>query len=149
MQKKTYKLYHGENLMPWAKGTAVKAAKGFIFLSGTEGHDPTQHFQKGGGIAEGAEAQWWLALEKIRTRLEEMGSSLENIVHLFLFVAGPFPNGAVNSPNYRLDVLDNFFRQYYPPFCSDNNPPASTLIGVASLADPRMVVEIQCIAAIP
>ena len=74
MQKKTYKLYHGENLMPWAKGTAVKGAKGFIFLSGTEGHDPNQHFQKGGGIAEGAEAQWKLALQKIKDRLEEMGS---------------------------------------------------------------------------
>jgi len=110
--------------MPWAKGTAVKDAKG-------------------------AEAQWRMALEKIKSRLEEMGSSLENIVFMTIYVTGPFPEGAASSPNYRLDVMDEFFREHCPQFCSDNNPPASDLVGVAALGLKEVVVEISCVAAIP
>ena len=41
MEKKTFKLYHGGGLMPWGAGCVVKNAKGFVWVSGCEGQDPT------------------------------------------------------------------------------------------------------------
>lgn len=149
MEKKTYKTYYAGKLMPWGKGTVVKDAKGFVFLAGAEGHDPTQDFRKGGKIVEGAAAQTRLALEKIKSRLEEMGTSLENIVHMTIYIKGPFPDGVVNSPNFRQDIIDDFFREHCPSLCSDDNPPTQDLVGVASLALKEMLVEIGCIAVLP
>ena len=148
MELKTHKLYYGGNLMPWAKGTVVKGPKGFVFVSGTDPYDPDQDFRKGGRIVEGAEAQWRLCLEKMKSRLEEMGSSLKNIVHITFYVAGPFPDGVFRSPNCRLDLVDDFFREHCPSLCSDDNPPTSDLVGVAALAAKESLVEISCIAAI-
>lgn len=149
MEKKTYKLYHGDSLMPWGKGCVVKGAKGFVFVAGCEGQDPTQDFRKGGKVVEGAEAQTRLALEKIKSRLEEMGSSLDNIVTLTIYVVGPFPDGVAYSPNFRQDVIDEFFREHCPNLASDRNPPATDLVGVAGLGLKDMVVEIGCIAVLP
>ena len=155
MDMKTYKLYHGKTLMQWGKATRVTGAKGFVFIAGCEGQDPTldpPNWRAGEKFAprvvQGAEAQWRMALEKMKSRLEEAGASLENIVHMTIYVKGPFPNGIVNSPNFRQDVLDDFFRQNCPKLCSDNNPPTHDLVGVASLALKDMVVEIGCTAAV-
>ena len=74
-----------------------------------------------------------MCLQKIKDRLEEMGTSLENIVHMIFYVAGPFPDGVAKSPNCRFDVLDAFFKENCPTLCMDNNPPSSDLIGVAAL----------------
>lgn len=149
MQKKTYKLYYGGNLMPWAKGTVVKNPKGIVYLAGTDPYDPNEDFRAGGRIVEGAEAQWRMCLEKIKDRLEEMGTSLENIVHMIFYVAGPFPDGVAKSPNCRFDVLDAFFREHCPTLCMDNNPPSSDLIGVSALAAKESLVEISCVAVLP
>ena len=156
MELKNYKLYHGNTLMQWGKATRVKGAKGFAFIAGCEGIDPTldpPDFRAGEKFApkvvEGAEAQWKLALEKVKSRLEEAGTSLDNVVHMTIYVAGPFPDGVVNSPNFRPDVMEEFFREHCPKLCDTNNPPTHDLVGVASLALKEMVVEIGCIAALP
>ena len=149
MEMKIYKLYHGNVLMPWGKATRVTGAKGFVFIAGCEGQDPTRDWRQGGPVVEGAAAQTKIALEKMKSRLEEAGTSLEYMVHMTWYVKGPFPDGVVNSPNYRLDVADEFFREHCPKLCSDNNPPTHDLVGVASLALKDMVVEIGCIAAVP
>jgi enamine deaminase RidA (YjgF/YER057c/UK114 family) len=82
--------------------------------------------------------------------LEELGSSLEYLVKMTYYVKGPFPNGGVlGSPNFRQDVMDEFFAEHCPKHCSYNNPPPSELIGVAALAHPDLVVEIVAIAALP
>ena len=65
------------------------------------------------------------------------------------YVNGPFPDGVVKSPNYRVDVMDAFFSEHGPRLCSYNNPPPSELIGVSSFAHKDMVVMIVCIAALP
>jgi enamine deaminase RidA (YjgF/YER057c/UK114 family) len=65
-------------------------------------------------------------------------------------VKGPFPAGGVlSSPNFRQDVLDEFFAQHCPKHCSSNNPPPSEVIGVAALAHPDLVIEIVAVAALP
>jgi enamine deaminase RidA (YjgF/YER057c/UK114 family) len=150
MEKKTYRLFHGDTLMIWGKGTVVTGARGFVFVAGTEGLVPDEDFSRGGMVVEGPAAQTRLALEKVKSRLEEMGSSLEHIVKLTWYVVGPdFPDGVVNHPNFCFDVWDAFFRENCPSMASDCNPPTHDLIGVSGLGIKDQVVEISCIAVLP
>jgi len=57
----------------YAKGSAVTGAKGHVFLSGSVGVDVDT-----GQVPEGAGEQARLALENIKARLEEYGSSFMN-----------------------------------------------------------------------
>jgi enamine deaminase RidA (YjgF/YER057c/UK114 family) len=146
----THKKFKGGRLMPWGKGTVVTGANGFVFLSGNtataEDYDPKR---SGGGGGDPA-AQWRHVLANIKADLEELGSSLEHLVKLTFYVRGPFPDGGVlSSPNFRLDVLDEFFAEHCPRLHSTNNPPPSEVIGVAALAQPDIVIEIVAIAALP
>jgi enamine deaminase RidA (YjgF/YER057c/UK114 family) len=110
--------------------------------------DPTS--RKGGGAVGDAVAQWRAVLTTIKSDLEELGSALDYLIRLTFFVKGPFPNGGVlTSPNFRLDVLDEFFAEHCPKHCSYNNPPPSEVIGVAALAHPDFVIEIVAVAALP
>jgi len=148
----THKKFKGGGLMPWGKGTVVTGAKGFVFLSGnTATPDDYEPFATGGGAAVGdAAAQWRNILANIKSDLEELGTSLEHLIKLTFFVKGPFPSGGVlSSPNFRQDVLDEFFARHCPKHCSTNNPPPSEVIGVAALAHPDLVIEIVAVAAVP
>jgi enamine deaminase RidA (YjgF/YER057c/UK114 family) len=102
---KRYPLYYAGRRMHWAKGAV---AGGFVFLAGTEGLDPETLKP-----VEGIKAQTRLALEKIKQRLEEMGSSLSNIVKLTYYIVGDFPEGIVSSQKYQemAEARDEFFRE--------------------------------------
>ncbi len=150
MDLMTHKKFEGDRLMPWGKATVVTGAKGYVFLSGNtatgEDYDPLH--QRGGAVGDAA-AQWRAILANIKADLEEVGSSLDQLIKLTFYVKGPFPNGGVlGSPNFRLDVLDEFFAEHCPKHCSSNNPPPSEVIGVAALAHPDFVIEIVAIAAL-
>ncbi|MFC2047227.1 RidA family protein [Chloroflexota bacterium] len=159
MELKRHNLFYGGKLMPFSKGTSVKGAKGFIWLSGTEGRDPESHDVKLASdgvyidteVVKGAEAQALMSWGKIKSRLEDMGSSLDNIIKIISYVVGPFPDGVANSPiwttAYR--VREEFFNQHCPDLCSAKNPPTHDLIGVAALAHKEMLIEIAVVAAIP
>jgi enamine deaminase RidA (YjgF/YER057c/UK114 family) len=152
MELVTHKKFKNGRLMPWGKGTVVNEAKGFVFLCGNtataEDYDPSN--SKGGGFVGDPAAQWRAILTNIKSDLEELGSSLDYLVRLTIFVKGPFPNGGVlSSPNYCLEVMDEFFAEHCPKHCSYNNPPPSEIIGVAALAQPDIVVEIVAVAALP
>lgn len=154
MEMKTYKCYSDGVLMPWGKGTMVKGASGFVFLGGVtgwvDGYNPRSHdYKTSKTVVEGAAAQTRLVLEKIKSSLEEMGSSLEHIVKLTYYIKGPFPDGVNLSPNWRPDIISEFFKEHCPRLSNDNNQPPSELIGVMGLAHPDMVIEIVCIAALP
>lgn len=138
--------------MPWGKGTVVSGARGFVYLCGNtataENYDPTG--KRGGGFTGDAAAQWRAILANIKSDLEELGSALDYLIRLTFFIKGPFPDGGVlSSPNFRLDVLDEFFAEHCPKHCSYNNPPPSEVIGVAALAQADIVVEIVAVAALP
>jgi len=151
MELVTHKKFKSGRLMPWGKGTVVVGAKGFVYLCGNtataDDYDPNK---KQRGFAGDAAAQWRAILTNIKSDLEELGSALEYLIKLTFFIKGPFPNGGVlSSPNYRLDVMDEFFAEHCPKHCSYNNPPPSEVIGVAALAQPDIVVEIVAVAALP
>lgn len=135
----------GENA-DWSKGTSVVGARGFIFLSGSAGWN-----LEAGTIPETPREQAVLALENIKALAGEYGSSLENLVHIFMFVKGQFPDGIANDPNWiEIDkTMQEFWRENCPELCRDNNPVPETLVGVTSLAMPEFYIEIQATLAIP
>ena len=141
--------------MPWGAGCVVKNAGGLVFVAGCEGIDPTVPPPPGDRfdprVVKGAAAQTKMALEKMKARLEEMGTSVANIIHLVTYVRGPFPEGTgvVDSPNFCWDVLDGFFKEHAPEMASDKNPPSWDLVGVAALGLRDMVFEAGCIAVLP
>jgi len=129
----------------YAKGNSVTGAKGFVILSGSVGIDVNTGKIPGGG---GEQAK--LAMENIKARLEEYGSSLKNILFWRRYIKGEFPNGILNDPRYQeMDkALQEFWKENCPEFLKANNPPASTLLGVTALAQPGFLIEIEVVAAI-
>ena len=144
MKIKRLPLYYGGKLMPWGKGCVVKNASGWIILGGAEGISPDTD-----EVLPGVEAQTKLCFEKIKSNLEEMGASLGNIVKMWFYVAGDFPNGLASSDTWQtIDrVKEEFFREHAPQLCADNNPPTNDLLGVKYLARPEMIIEIAVDAA--
>jgi enamine deaminase RidA (YjgF/YER057c/UK114 family) len=130
---------------PYAKGTRVAGNNGYVWLSGCLGEDVNS-----GAVPEKAGAQAALAMNNIKTRLEEYGSSLSNIVHMWLHQKGQFPEGMANDPSHDeiRDAIEDFWRINCPEFLRGNNPPASTFLGVTALAQPAYLIEITVVAAI-
>jgi len=130
---------------PYAKGTRVVGNKGYVWLSGCLGEDINT-----GKVPEKAGEQATLAMNNIKTRLEESGSSLKNIVHIWQHQKGLFPHGLANDPSHDeiRDAIEAFWRTNCPEFQRRNNPPASTFLGVTALAQPAYLIEITVVAAI-
>lgn len=148
MKKKSFRVFHGGKLMPWATGRAFWDAAGYVWLSGSEGRSPEDDH-----VLPGIYDQAKLAMRKIKERLEDFGTSLENIGHMNFYIVGPeFPNGVGNDQKW-IDAkraIDDFFEENgLPQFKRDNHPLPATLIGVSALALKEMLIEIQVVAAIP
>lgn len=129
----------------YAKGSAVTGAKGYVLLSGSVGVDV-----KTGKVPEGAGEQARLAMENIKVRLEEYGSSLSNLLFVRKYIKGEFPNGIVADPMYQEigEAIERFYAEHCPEFLKENNPPASTLLGISALAQSEYLLEIEVVAAI-
>ena len=153
MELKVFPVHYGGKLMPWGKGAVARGAKGFVWVAGAEGQDPTiapeGYELKGQKTVGGAETQTKLCLEKLKAALEEMGSSLDKIVMMNWYIKGPFPDGVVHSPNFCPKIMESFFKEHCPARALDINPVPIDLIGVESLALKEMLVEISCVAALP
>jgi len=135
--------------MVWAQGAAVYGQRGLVLLSGSDGADPETNI-----VVEGRYAQTKVALEDIKKSLEDFGTSLENICHIWYYVVGPFTEDGKRVGLYlkweeHAKALEEFWAENCPEFCGDKNPPAATLLGVEALATPEMLIEILVIAAIP
>ncbi len=148
MRRKIFRVFHGGKLMRWAAGRAFWDAAGYVWLSGSEGRSPDDDH-----VLPGIYDQTKLAMSKIVERLEEFGSSLENIAYMTYYVVGPeFPNGVFYDQKW-IDAkraIDDFLRESgFSQYKLENSPFASTLIGVPALALKEMLIEIQVVAAIP
>ncbi len=130
----------------WAKATVVLGSRGTIYLSGSAGTDPAT-----GETPESIGEQTKNALQSIKDILEEYGSSLKYITHMFYCVKGDFPNGMLGDPVCQEadKAMQDFWHERCPEFAVENRPPASTLLGVSALAVPELKIEIQAVAAIP
>ena len=101
----------------------------YIFVSGQAGfQDP-----KTGEASEGIEAQTKQCLENIKQVLETAGSSLDDVVKVTVFLG--------NVADYA--KMNEIYQSYFPK----DNPARST--AVTGLANPNMVIEMECIAYFP
>lgn len=131
---KRYPMEYGGRKMSWAKAAV---ARGLVFLSGVEGRD-----MQTDEAPPSMRAQAENCMRKIKERLEELDSSLENIVMLTIYVT--------DLDEYFRERVDRhcifgFLEEHCPSF--RDVPPAETLLQVAGLARRSMKIEIDVIAA--
>lgn len=126
-------VYHGGRAMPWGVGAT---AHGLVFLSGAEGRDPAND-----EVPPSMRAQLWMALDKIKERLEEAGTSVDNIVKIVWYIT---------SRDLREEfwqARDEWFAKNAPRLIEDRSY-AGTLL-IAGLDRPEMLVEVDVIASLP
>jgi len=133
MEKKSYPFFYGDVKQDWGKAVVVR---GFAFLSGVSGRE----MQTGKAKALDVKAQTEVAWAKIKSILEEVGTSLDNIVKIFIYLR--------NAKDY--DAYRAATCKFLEKECPDllENPPAMTLVE-AGLYQEEMLVEIDITAVLP
>lgn len=98
-----------------------------VFISGMTARGPD-----GDIVAPGDyEAQTRQVCENLKTAVEAAGGTLDDIMRVDVYVLDVA----------EFDTIHRVRKEYFPA-----DPPASTLVKVAGLIDPRMVIEITAIA---
>ena len=105
----------------------VVKAGGFVWLSGMVG------MKADGTFPEGTVQQFEIALKTIDTCLREAGGKPNQIVKVQIFTTDISERSSINS------IRIKYF---------GDHKPASTLVEVSALVDPRMRVEIEAVAYI-
>ncbi len=105
---------------PYAK--AVKAG-GFIFVSGSVAVDPATGKVPKGGIKTHTRQ----VLENLKTTVESLGSSMEDVVKVNVYLVDVQDFGGMNE----------VCREFFP------EPPARTTVGINELARKEFLVEID------
>ena len=122
--------FGGERESSRSYSRAVKVQGGTtIYLAGVGGTPDA----KGRSLAGDFTAQAHRAFERLRENVELAGGTLDDIVTMTVFIT---------DSRYG-DEFVELRKQYFP-----NGYPCSALIGVHSLAQPAMLVEIQAIAVV-
>ncbi len=107
-----------------------------IFLSGMTGQD----VEAGKATSNVLEEQMVIALDKIRTAMEEAGSSMNNIIKTIMFL-----KDVKDYPRMRKTELE-YYQKHAPLLVED--PPLSFFIRPASLARPEYLIEIDVIGVV-
>ncbi len=107
-----------------------------VFISGCQGqNDETIKTE-----THVFEEQMIIALDKVRKAMEEVGSSMNNVIKTLLLL-----KNLEDYPRMRRTELE-YYQRYAPVLVE--NPPASTFLQVASLAKPEFLVEIDVIGVL-
>ena len=149
---KRFPQYYGDRMMPWGEGTVVWGAGGFAFLGGVGGGGPEAYkWGEDYVLDEPIGQQAKESLEKIKTKLESYGTSLENIVHIWYYIVGEFPDGFVAHPRFQeaFQAIDEFWKENAPSLAHDKNPLPSTVIGCTGLGRNKQLIEILAFAVLP
>ena len=107
-----------------------------VFLSGMTGQD----METGKLTSNVLEKQLVVALDKIRTAMEEAGSSMNNIIKTIMLL-----KDVKDYPRMRKAELEYY--QKHAPLLVEN-PPASTFIQPAAMINPDCLVEVDAIGVI-
>jgi 2-iminobutanoate/2-iminopropanoate deaminase len=105
---------------------AVRAGN-LVWVSGIVGMDAEGH------VPEGAVAQFDMAIDVMDKCLKAAGAGPEHVTKVQVFLTDISQRAAINPR-----------RQAY----FGEHRPASTLVEVSALVDPRLVVEIECQAVV-
>lgn len=99
-----------------------------VWVSGAVGSDAD------GNIPDSTVEQFRIALASVDACLRAAGAGPEHVVKVNLYLTDISERGTINPERVR------YFGEHRP---------ASTLVGVAALVDPRMKVEIEAVAVLP
>ncbi len=103
-----------------------------VYLSGQTAWDANKQIVGGDDLGE----QTRQALRNIRLGVEAAGGSLTDVVSLRIYIVNPKPEDT--------GPVGEALREFFPA----DTPPASTWIGVTSLAVRDFLIEIEAIAVI-
>lgn len=134
MERKFYPLIYAGKKQRFARSVVVGD---LVFLSGSSGRT----METGDVSSDDVKEQMTVALDKIRSALEEVGSSMENIVKTVIYLKNVEDYGIMRQTE------QEYYTKYAPKLLEE--PPASTFMQPKSLAFPQMLVEIDAIAVIP
>jgi len=129
--KKTFGLRYAGKRQRFARSVI---AGDFVFLSGSSG----RIMETGEVSSDEVRVQTRVALDKIKTALEEAGSSLENIVKVVVYFKNMKDYEVVRETEFE------YYKEYAPALAHDS--PASTVCQVVSLSKENMLVEFDIIA---
>lgn len=134
MKKKTYPLEYAGVKQRYATCVVVGD---LVFCSGMTGRTPETGDVSSDNVAE----QMVVALDRVRKALEQTGSSMENIVKTVIYMKEIKDYQSVRDAEFE------YYRRHCPLFVEE--PPASTVVQVVSLARPRVLVEVDVVAFVP
>jgi len=134
MKKITYPLSYAGKRANYAKAVVVGD---LVFCSGMS----AKLFETG-QFREGVAAQTVDALDKVKQNLEDVGTSLENIVHITFYF-----KDILKDIQTVFDTYDDYLKEHAPSLVE--NMPAAMSLGVTSLFDPSALIEVVVIAALP
>lgn len=114
---------------PYLLSQAIKVGN-LLFVSGQAGYDDEGKVVEGGFLAQGEQA-----FANLRRALEAGGASLKDVVKVTIFVT--------DMQAQFKDVVELRRRFWSAPY------PADTIAEVKGLYDPKVMIEIEAIAAVP
>lgn len=106
----------------------VVRAGAHIYVSGTVG------IAEDGSIPEDTVEQFEICMKNLDACLRHAGGRPEHVVKVLLFLTDINDRSRINP------IRQRYFGEHKP---------ASTLVGTTELVDPRLKVEIECIAYVP
>ena len=109
----------------------VASGKKMVFISGQTAWDAKKKIVGGNNLLEQAKQ----ALRNLAAAMEAVGGSLKDIAALRIYIVNYQPENA--------NAVGTALREFFP-----QNPPASTWIGVSSLAVPEFLIEIEATAVL-
>ena len=109
----------------------VASGKKMVFISGQTAWDAQKKIVGGDNLLEQAKQ----ALRNLGAAMEAAGGSLKDIVALRIYIVNYQPENA--------NAVGSALRESF-----SQNPPASTWIGVSSLAVPEFLIEIEATAVL-
>ena len=133
-EKKTYPQIYAGKKMHFARSVVVSD---LVFLFGSSGRT----LETGEVSSDNVKEQMIVALDKVRGALEEVGSSMENIVKTVIYLKH------VDDYQIMRQTEREYWQRHAPRLLEE--PPASTFMQPASLAKPDMLVEIDVVAIVP
>ena len=114
----------------WSPAIVVTQPGKMVFLSGFTARDENGDVVCAGDI----KGQTRQVCENLSKTIKAAGGNLSDIVSVCVFVK--------DIKNF--DDIHSIRREYFPV-----DPPASTMVEVTGLVDPRMLIEINAIAVLP
>ena len=133
MKKKTFPLRYAGVKQRYA---SCVVAGDLVFCSGMTGRS----LESGEVSSDDIACQMVTALDSVKASLEEAGSSMEDIVKIVIYLKDIKDYQAMRNTEFE------YYQQHCPSLLEE--PPASTVIQVVSMARPRVLVEVDVVAAL-